>query len=364
MKKILIIEDDVAIRETVADILELEGYDYRQASNGREGVQVARDYHPDLILCDVMMPELNGYGVLLELQSDPQTDKIPFIFLTARATRQDLRKAMSMGADDYITKPFTSTDLVEAVENRLRKFEALYGAAAQEANDLRDYLNTTLPHELRTPLTGLIGYLEMLNLDYHHLDPESVRGILDRMTVAANRLYRLIENHLMHAQLRAATKDENIATKLRQYGGCENPGEFVRAVAEKYATHYQRRHDVRLACDNANIAILSDSFKKILEELIDNACKFSKRGTPIYIKTEIEEGYYDVVIQDHGRGIADEHLQLIGPNRQFDRSKYEQQGIGLGLTIAMQITEVFDGRFVINSEVNKGTMIKVGIPLL
>jgi CheY-like chemotaxis protein len=125
MKKILLIEDNVEIRENTSEILMLDGYDVTVAENGKEGVTKAIAEKPDLIICDIMMPVLDGYGVLHLLTKNPETADIPFIFLTAKAERTDFRKGMDMGADDYITKPFDDVELLNAVESRLRKVEVL-----------------------------------------------------------------------------------------------------------------------------------------------------------------------------------------------------------------------------------------------
>lgn len=125
-KNILIIEDNLEIREGTAEILELTGgYDVITAENGKIGVELANKHLPDLILCDIMMPELDGYGVLYMLSKFEKTRQIPFIFLTAKSERHDMRKAMEMGADDYLVKPFDDIELLNAIESRLRKRESL-----------------------------------------------------------------------------------------------------------------------------------------------------------------------------------------------------------------------------------------------
>ncbi|MFT7590799.1 MAG: CRP-like cAMP-binding protein [bacterium] len=125
MKTILVIEDNEEIRENLSEILELDGYTVIKAEDGKIGVTIAQQHLPDLILCDIMKPNLDGYGVLHMLSRNPQTMRIPFILLTAKAEKIDIRKGMSLGADDYIVKPFDETDLLTAVENRLRKFELI-----------------------------------------------------------------------------------------------------------------------------------------------------------------------------------------------------------------------------------------------
>lgn len=121
MKKVLIIEDNDDIREGTAEVLDLAGYETFMARNGKIGVDLAIKNLPDIILCDIMMPELDGYGVLYLLQKNPKTATIPFIFMTAKAERADMRKGMEMGADDYLTKPFDDVELFNAIESRLKK---------------------------------------------------------------------------------------------------------------------------------------------------------------------------------------------------------------------------------------------------
>jgi DNA-binding NarL/FixJ family response regulator len=121
MKKILVIEDEPDMRRNISVLLRYNDYEPIEAENGRQGVEKARREKPDLILCDVMMPELDGHGVLRILQEDNDLAQVPFIFLTAKADKSDLRDGMNLGADDYLTKPVANADLVRAVEARLRR---------------------------------------------------------------------------------------------------------------------------------------------------------------------------------------------------------------------------------------------------
>lgn len=143
MKKILLIEDNQELRENTAEILELSNYKVFTAENGKIGVDVALAEKPDLIICDIMMPVLDGYGVLHLLSSNDSTRSIPFIFLTAKTEKSDFRKGMELGADDYITKPFDDIELLKAVETRIKKTELLKETFSQEAKDLKEFIDKT-----------------------------------------------------------------------------------------------------------------------------------------------------------------------------------------------------------------------------
>lgn len=140
MKKILLIEDNLEVRENTSEILSLANYEVITAENGKIGVELASRHRPDLIICDIMMPELDGYGVLHILSKKPETASIPFIFLTAKTEKSDIRKGMVLGADDYLTKPFDETDLMNAVETRLKKVALMQKYYSADASGLDEFI--------------------------------------------------------------------------------------------------------------------------------------------------------------------------------------------------------------------------------
>ncbi len=152
MRTILVIDDNKDIRENTAEILELAGYKTFSAENGKRGVEMALKEKPDIIVCDIMMPELDGYGVLHLLRKNPETENIPFIFLTAKTERSDFRKGMEMGADDYVTKPFEGIELLNAVEMRLKKAEVMKQKYALSDQGINQFLKDAKD-------AGMIGQL-------------------------------------------------------------------------------------------------------------------------------------------------------------------------------------------------------------
>ena len=177
MKKILIIEDNEDVRENTADLLHLAGYDVASAADGHSGLRRIQDFKPDVILCDIMMQGMDGYQVLEAVLREPETAHIPFIFLTAKTEKTDIRKGMNLGADDYLTKPFEEEELLEAIRSRLRKHDFLrqefspgLPGIRQFVESASDYLNTDYI-ELKYYAKGYEArdYLFMEGDGAHHL---------------------------------------------------------------------------------------------------------------------------------------------------------------------------------------------------
>jgi DNA-binding response OmpR family regulator len=147
MKNGLIIEDNQDVRENMAEILELENYKVRTAEDGEKGVEIARVLKPDIIICDIMMPKLNGYDVLLRIREDKTTASIPFVFLTAKTERIDVRKGMNLGADDYLIKPFEESELIAVIASRLKKYSFLRTAFSRDIESINQFFNEASLHE-------------------------------------------------------------------------------------------------------------------------------------------------------------------------------------------------------------------------
>jgi len=161
MRKVLLIEDDSVLRENTAELLELSNYEVITASNGKKGVMAAKAYLPNVIVCDIMMPELDGYGVLKQLGKNEATMHIPFIFLSAKTEKEDVRKGMNLGADDYLTKPFEEIDLINAIESRLARAQILKELEKPENANKNDNEIKTI-HEFKNYIDDNGDELEFL----------------------------------------------------------------------------------------------------------------------------------------------------------------------------------------------------------
>ncbi len=362
MNHILIIEDDIDIRSDIAEILGFEGFTVTTAENGIQGVQKALHILPDLILCDVMMPDMDGFGVLDELRRQPATKAIPFIFLTARTDRQSVRQGMNLGADDYLTKPCTSDELLKAVNTRLEKRAAVDRMYQQSFEELRANLILMLPHELRTPLVGILGYGELMRIDSEHLGAEDIRQMGETISQEGRRLQRVVENYFLYAQIELARYNES-AREGFIAGEVEMPGTLIADIARASASKAGREGDLIVAVEDSLISIAPQSLWKIVEELVDNAFKFSAPGTPVELRASSDGRCYQLQIVDHGRGMTPEQIRHVGAYAQFERRIYEQQGLGLGLVLAQRLAKLCGGDLTITSEPGQGTTVTVTLSI-
>ena len=351
--KILVIEDAKDLREDVVEMLNLEGFKAYGAENGLAGVDVARQEHPDLIVCDIMMPELDGYGVLETLRQDPQTATIPFIFLTAKAERVSVRQGMVLGADDYLTKPFMVKELLQSIKTQLKKRADLNDVASKRIEDIRENITTALPHELRTPLNTIIGFSDILLSEAQRLKPDQIASWAEHINKAAHRLYRLIENYLFYAKFQIATQNE---LRFRASEPLLELPQIIEMEAQRIAKEAGRTEDLTLNVASApDFYIAYQDAVKVVTELVDNAFKFSQQGQPVTVTAAVVDGDYELRVEDKGRGMSPEYLKSIGAFMQFERYVHEQQGLGLGLAIVQAVADSYGYEFEAKSEPSVGT---------
>ncbi|MDD5361421.1 MAG: response regulator [Ignavibacteria bacterium] len=349
-KKVLIIEDDLSVRENISEILIEEGYEVLQAVNGKKGYQEAVRNIPDIIICDILMPEMNGYEVIHFLKKNPLTRDIPFLFLTAKTDLSDIRKGMGTGADDYITKPFSIKDLLNAIKIRLEKYES----NKKKLKELTLSLEMSLPHELRTPLVGIIGFSRLIADNPELYSYEEIKEFAEGIYRSGKRLHRLIENFLYIARLEIISANPSELNKQKMER-VSKAGTILNQAAVEKAKYAERVEDLEVSISDFEAKISLEGFMKVLDEIIDNAFKFSSPGDKVRIKTGEEDEFIVISVSNEGSQMTEEQITAIMPHMQFERKFHEQQGPGLGLSIAMKIVELYDGKIIITSGDNKIT---------
>jgi DNA-binding response OmpR family regulator len=353
MKKILLMEDDENVRANIVEILENEGFFVIAKENGRIGYETALEMIPDLIISDVMMPELDGFQVIEKLRQNSKTAEIPFIFLTARAERNSIRNGMNIGADDYITKPFTVDDLLGAVSARLAK----KNLAEKKIQDLRQNLSISLPHELRTPLMGMIGFSQLLRDNSRVLSVEEIHEMSDKIYKSGQRLLRLVQNYLLYTELFMIEKGINKFEIKPERSTFD--AEIIKCAINSIAEKYERIKDTQIEIESCEVLINGEHLLKVVEEIAENCFKFSKAGTKVQIKGETIKGEYLLIFTDNGIGIKEEQLKNMGAFVQFDRHYHEQQGSGLGFIISKMLVNLYGGKVTIQSRINEYTKVEI-----
>jgi len=361
MKRILVIDDEEWLREMVQLALNQKGFEVIEAENGATGIEMARKELPDLILCDVNMDRVDGYGTLSSLRSEPGTAAIPFILMTGLADNAGMRHGMELGADDYLPKPFTIDALYAAVEARLKKAQALRQEAERKLSDLRDNISLMLPHELRTPLNGILAYGEILATEAKTLPPAEIAEMGTVIHDSGKRLERLVENFLIYAQIELLGADAQKLSVLRSKL-TQNPAKLIEDRARKQAQLAHRPADLSLELVDAPAPVSEDYLAKIVDELVQNAFKFSQPGSKVSVALSEQAGMLTLTVSDKGRGFSTEQITRIGAYMQFDRKILEQQGLGLGLTIAKRLTELHGGTLALQSDKGSGTTVTVKLP--
>ncbi len=362
--RILVAEDHKPMQLAIRKILEEEGFEVITADDGEEALHIVEQSPPDLILADIMMPKMDGYALYEAIRARQEWVPIPFIFLTARADREDILKGKAMGVEDYITKPFDPQELVVAIRSRLARTQAIRRATETELDELKRQITTVLGHELRTPLTYVTGYAELALEDLESLSAEELQEFLTGIKRGADRLTRLVNDLLLLIRLdtgRTAEEFRALATVRNDLG----------AIVERTVRQYESRAleqgvtlEVQVEPDLPPVLICETLFADALGRLIDNGIKFSlgdeKRVT---IHARAVDGRVEVSVTDRGIGIPPEEVpHLFERFRQIGRDRTEQQGVGIGLTIARALVRLHGGDIEVESMPGEGSTFTIWLP--
>jgi len=368
--KILVIEDETQIREEVSDWLQFEGYETVTAANGRLGLAAVEQEDPDLILCDITMPQMDGYEVLIEVRANPKHATTPFIFLTAAADRDSLRKGMSLGADDYLTKPFTLDEVLGAIRTRLQRhvaqtqqgqyhIDVLSSALNQERkqNLLKSRLIALFSHDFRNPLATILMSSSVIRAYADRLSPVRKQQALNRIDGAVHSLTQMLDDMLIIAELESgylAYKPEPIAL-----------APFIEAIVAEYRLIDQNAHKLTYQHELQRPTEVDPKLlRQLLSNLIANALNYSPAGSEVTITASEGVDTFTLSIQDQGIGIPAESLPyLFEPLYRADNAKHIR-GTGLGLSIVKNCVDRHQGSIKVTSELNRGTTFSIELPLI
>ncbi len=351
MTKILVIEDEHVLLLTIQQMLQFEDYEVVIASDGVEGVAMARQHLPDLIVCDIMMPRLDGYGVLQALREDSATRAIPFIFLTAKVERDHQRQGMDLGASDYITKPFTHREFLAAIDTRLGHQRTRQEAQLSELEALRQAVVYALPQELGDLLGGVLDHTTQLLDHAETLSADAVYHAAYHIFEASGTLHRQIENYLLYAQLEILRMAPDRVIVQRNYR-LNQPAALVHRAANNVARRRVRADDLTLTLHDASVRITPENLRKITEELVDYVCAGTASG-PVEVFTVTEAEHY-VVCVTHPQLELAESLIVALESQMPTAQQPQAAGSSLGIIIARRLLDVHDGYLAWHSDPAEG----------
>ncbi|MFQ3679887.1 MAG: response regulator [Pseudanabaenaceae cyanobacterium] len=367
MTHILLVEDNPTVLSNLRKLLESEGFTVAAATNGREGIAAAQQTPPDLIVCDIMMPEMSGYEVLTALRQQTATATVPFIFLTAKTERRDFRQGMELGADDFLTKPFTRDELLEAVRAQLDKQKTLDERYRQQVDELRGNLAQSLPHRLLFPAIQLMGMALDLEQRANQMLPEEVAERGQRMKTAAKTLHEMIKKFLVYSELEAIASNPQRISALRQKQTTFARIEIT-TVCREIARQGERERDLQVNVADATLAISDNYLETLVRELVTNAFAYSPFGRSVTVtgttEATTEGDRFHLVVQDLGHGMSPDRLAFLDRRQSFEQKLQEQGSAGLGLAIVRRITELHGGALQLTSTPYEGTTVEVWLPVV
>jgi signal transduction histidine kinase len=359
---IQVVEDDPHLNMAISETLRSFDFEVESFANGALALAWLENNRPDLILCDIMMPEMDGYTFLRHTRADPRLRTLPFIFLTARTSQADQRLAREIGIEDYLTKPIDSESLIVAIKNALRRQQAMRAEMQQEMDALRNRIVSVLQHEFRTPLTFVLGYAEyLLEAIEGGFDPEELRSSLAAILDGGQRLQRLIESFLLLAELQAYNLKAEDLSDVSAAGlwSLALQGADVALRAANLQTVVDDRNSHLLV--NVNAQLVGEALRR----LVDNAIRYSRPDSrTLALSVEWLPPYVGFRIEDEGIGMTPQQVQTLArPFEQPDRDSRTVPGAGLSLALVRHVAKLHGGSLEIKSTPGVGSVFTLWLPV-
>ena len=349
VSKILVIEDERNVRENIVELLEAESFEVFSAKDGFEGIFLAQVHSPELILCDVNMPELDGYGVLNTLRKDPEIAITPFIFLTAKAASEEIRQGMNLGADDYLTKPFSRQELLATIKARLSKQKIHAQNTDILLSNIGESLSYSISEKIFNPLDEILAASEIFVQDANSIESSDIKKLGDHIQSNSKFLKRAILNIFMYLNMELMFHNSETLEVIKNIY-TTRPGDFVFMISMRLARKYECSKNITVNIENARLKISSSDWNKIVEESLAFVFSLFQKGSFIDIKTQIIENSFQYSIRLEIDELPDNVIHKISQITPRGQSFYEDLDPGLGLLIIDFIVKLYDGDFIIKGE--------------
>jgi len=359
---VLVLDDDVSLLESLVDFLTLSDFEVLVGHNGMEGLERLKETRPDIIICDIMMPVMDGHEFFLQVRQNSEWVSIPFIFLTAKGEMKDILEGYSLGADHYITKPFDPDELLVLVKAHLERTQEIRIFLSRQIKRQASPNAKSLKAELYGPLELVNTYLKTYQRELDRLEPDRAKQLSGLMTVTLNRMVKLLEDLMLITYIDSGAVQVEIHSLYQPLDLVEELqdvlAQFTEAAANKEISL------VPFFPEELKIHGHAHFVRDIFQRLIENALKFSQPGGNIWIEAKVLRENAAVTIRDEGMGISKEQQEeLFSRLQDPDRVKIEKQGGGLGLAIASRLARLHGGEIRVESTLGKGSTFTVILPM-
>ncbi|TRX59474.1 response regulator [Fulvivirga sp. M361] len=349
MKKVLVIEDDVNIRESIVELLEMKEYDVMEAEDGDQGVEMAKLNRPDIILCDIMMPGKNGHEVLAVIRNEKGYSNVPFVFLTALSQKEDIRAGMNLGADDYLTKPFKARELYATIETRLAK----QAERAEESTSAPDpFQQRVINENIVAPIQGLKSSSATLLEYFNDYAKDEIATFIQKLNASLGRVERATRNLVAAQAIELSNYDEKTMNGL--ITGVTSDGcRLIKSIIQETATNWDRLEDIFVKdIPEHTLNLPENTFRTIMSELLFNAFKYSDKGTLVTVEAACDNDRFVITIKDNGIGMDTALRDKLNNEELLHplEGKY-------GLYIVKSLINRTGNEMKIESEKEKGTLI-------
>jgi two-component system, sensor histidine kinase and response regulator len=337
---VLVVEDNPLMKQTIESLLLSQNFTVYTSANGKEALEILKDREVDVIVCDVMMPKMDGYQLFQSLRDSNRHHHVPFVFLTALDDVVEIERGNEIGVDDYLTKPFEPREFLSIIRGKVVRSRNLKSIEEGKYEQFRKRVIHTLSHEFRTPLVAISTGTELLLDQIGSLDPEKTVSLLSAVQRGGQRLERLVSDFMLVQQIESGVAERLYESKRKKVSLCDLHSDLLQRVSDLPDDEAKRIKSDVPQKEVILEPVYSPHIVEIIFRLLQNSLKFAPE-TPAHVSFEIYAGEVCWNVKDYGPGFEvsriGEAMQLFG---QLDRQIHEQQGGGLGLPIACRLAAI------------------------
>ncbi len=355
---ILIVDDVAANLKVLGDILKTDGYKVRPVPNGILALQVAKKEKPDLILLDIMMPDMDGFEVCRRLKEIQELQNVPIIFISALNDTSDIVKALSIGGVDYITKPFQAEEVKARVATHIKIHQQ--SKELQKLMADKDRFISILGHDLKSPFNSILGLSSLLKTNIRDYDVAEIEDFADLINKAAQSTYTLLEDLLTWARTQSG--------KLPFEPQYLNLAAIFYSALDTLKLNAQSKNITINYLAERSIEVFADvnMLQTVLRNLLSNAIKFTRTGDNIEVYAEVNQKTVTIIVSDNGIGMEQKNVvKLFDITQKYTSAgTANEKGTGLGLLLCKDFVEKHGGKIWVESEVGKGSDFKFSLPIV